>query len=59
MEALGYAVVFHVHDEVVIECTPDRADLDRVAAIMSQPLTWAPDLPLGADGWIGDFYKKD
>ena len=59
LEALGYAVVFHVHDEVVIECTPDRADLDRVAAIMSQPLTWAPDLPLGADGWIGDFYKKD
>ncbi len=59
LEALGYAVVFHVHDEVVIECTPDRADLDRVAAIMSQPLTWAPDLPLGADGWVGDFYKKD
>lgn len=59
LEALGYAVVFHVHDEVIIECTPDRADLDRVAAIMSQPLPWAPDLPLGADGWIGDFYKKD
>ena len=59
LEALGYAVVFHVHDEVVIECTPDRADLDRVAAIMSQPLPWAPDLPLGADGWISDFYKKD
>lgn len=59
LEARGYAVVFHVHDEVVIECTPDRADLDRVAAIMSQPPTWAPDLPLGADGWIGDFYKKD
>ena len=59
LEALGYAVVFHVHDEVVIECTPDRADLDRVAAIMSQPLPWAPGLPLGADGWIGDFYKKE
>ena len=59
LEALGYAVVFHVHDEVVIECTPDHADLDRVAEIMSQPPTWAPDLPLGADGWIGDFYTKD
>lgn len=59
LEALGYAVVFHVHDEVVIECTPERADLDRVAAIMSQPPAWAPDLPLGADGWIGEFYKKD
>lgn len=59
LEAGGYEVVFHVHDEVVIDCPPDRADLDRVAAIMSMPLPWAPDLPLGADGWIGDFYKKD
>ena len=59
LEALGYAVVFHVHDEVVIECAPDRADLDRVVAIMSQPLPWASDLPLDADGWIGNFYKKD
>lgn len=59
LEALGYAVVFHVHDEVVIECTPDRADLDRVASIMSQPPPWAPDLPLGADGWVGEYFKKD
>lgn len=59
LEAAGYAVVFHVHDEVVIDCPAESADLDRVAAIMSEPLPWAPDLPLGADGWIGDFYKKD
>lgn len=59
LEAAGYAVVFHVHDEVVIDCPAGNADLDRVAAIMSEPLPWAPDLPLGADGWIGDFYKKD
>lgn len=59
LEVLGYEVVFHVHDEVVIDCPAEQADLDRVAAIMSQPLPWAPDLPLGADGWVGDFYKKD
>lgn len=59
LEAANYAVVFHVHDEVIIDCSPDRADLDTVAAIMSEPVAWAPDLPLGADGWIGDFYKKD
>lgn len=61
VNAMGYKVVFHVHDEIVIEF-PGKAmqnDLDRVAAIMSQPMQWAPDLPLGADGWIGDFYKKD
>ena len=59
LEAAGYAVVFHVHDEVVIDCPAAHADLTNVAAHMSQPLPWAPDLPLGADGWIGDFYKKD
>lgn len=59
LEAVGYAVVFHVHDEVVIDCPADRASLEDVARIMSQPMPWAPDLPLGADGWIGDFYKKD
>lgn len=59
LEAGGYAVVFHVHDEVIIDCPAERADLVAVAAIMSQPVVWAPDLPLGADGWIGDFYKKD
>lgn len=59
LDAAGYAVVFHVHDEVVIDCPADRANLDRVAALMSAPLPWAPDLPLSADGWIGDFYKKD
>lgn len=59
LESLGYAVVFHVHDEVIIECSADYADLERVERIMSQPLPWAPDLPLGADGWVGSFYKKD
>ena len=59
LEGAGYTVVFHVHDEVVIECTPDRADLGRVSGIMCQPLPWAPELPLGADGWIGEFYRKD
>lgn len=59
LEAANYPVVFHVHDEVVVECTAERASLDDIAAIMGQPVSWAPDLPLGADGWVGAFYKKD
>lgn len=59
LEAANYPVVFHVHDEVVVECTAERAILDDIAAIMGQPVSWAPDLPLGADGWVGAFYKKD
>ena len=59
LEAANYPVVFHVHDEVVVECTAERASLGDIAAIMGQPVSWAPDLPLGADGWVGAFYKKD
>lgn len=59
LEVANYPVVFHVHDEVVVECAAERASLDDIAAIMGQPVSWAPDLPLGADGWVGAFYKKD
>lgn len=59
LEAANYPVVFHVHDEVVVECAAERASLDDIAAIMGQPVSWAPDLPLGADGWVDAFYKKD
>lgn len=57
LEAAGYPVVMHVHDEVVIDT--DRGSLEDVIRIMSQPPAWAPDLPLTADGWENDFFKKD
>jgi DNA polymerase len=59
LEAAGYPVVFHVHDEVIIDYPADKANLDAVVQIMSQPIPWAPGLPLGADGWVGEFYRKD
>ena len=59
LEAAGLAVVFHVHDEVVIDCPKDSASLDDVIALMTQPISWAPGLPLNADGWIGNYFKKD
>lgn len=62
LEAAGLPVVFHIHDEVVID-TPafgtDDEMLDRVVKIMSTPIPWAEGLPLGADGWVGKFFKKD
>ncbi|MBR1603768.1 MAG: hypothetical protein IJ667_10060 [Synergistaceae bacterium] len=59
LEANGFPIVFHVHDEVVIDCPADKADLEQAIALMTAPISWAKDLPLQADGWIGDFYKKD
>ncbi len=62
LETAGFPVVFHVHDEVVIDMPPFAEDKDMlkcVTDIMTRPLPWAPDLPLGADGWVGDFFTKD
>lgn len=55
----GYQVIFHIHDEIVIECKPEDASLDDVVRIMSEPISWAQGLPLGADGWVNTFFKKD
>lgn len=59
LEAAGMPVVFHVHDEVVIDIPADRADLDTVVQLMGAPIPWAADLPLNADGWTGLFFRKD
>lgn len=62
LEAQGLHVVFHIHDEVVID-TPAWADndtmLDTVTKIMTKPIPWAQALPLNADGWVDKFFKKD
>ena len=62
LESASFPVVFHVHDEVVIEIEPyadDKAMLDTVIAMMSCPIPWAEGLPLNADGWVGHYFKKD
>lgn len=58
LEANGFQIVFHVHDEVVIDCPADKANLNDVISLMTKPIAWAKDLPLNADGWIGDFLRK-
>ena len=62
LEAAGFPVVFHIHDEVVIDIKPfadEKTMLKTVINIMSQPIPWAPGLPLNGDGWVGQFFKKD
>ena len=62
VEAAGLPVIFHIHDEIVIETLPFGTDdemLAKVTELMTLPLTWAPGLPLRADGWVGAYFKKD
>ena len=62
LEAAGLPVVFHVHDEVVIDVAPwdtEDAMLSTICSIMGEPVPWAPDLPLKAAGWVGYYFTKD
>lgn len=58
LEAAGYNIVFHIHDEVIIDARQDQ-HLADVVEIMKKPVSWAPDLPLNADGWEGEYFTKD
>lgn len=59
IEAAGYDIVMHIHDEVILDVPEERADLDTVCKLMCEPVPWAPGLLLNADGFVGDYYKKD
>ncbi len=58
LERRGFEVNFHVHDEVILNVPAGVSDSDEVCNIMCEPLPWAPGLPLDADGYECDFYKK-
>ena len=57
VDAAGFDIVMHVHDEIVVEVAEDA--LEEVTDIMSRKLPWAPGLKLTADGFVCDYYKKD
>ena len=59
IEAAGYQIVMHIHDEVILDVPAERADLDAVCKIMCQTPPWAEGLLLNADGFVGAYYKKD
>lgn len=52
------SIVMHIHDEVVIEASPDMS-LQAICDQMGRTPPWAKGLQLSADGYETDFYKKD
>ena len=58
--ALGYNIVMHVHDEIIVDCPIEDTDaMERINACMAEPIPWAPGLPLRGDGYETPFYMKD
>jgi DNA polymerase bacteriophage-type len=52
-------MVFHVHDEVIVEAPKGGDALARMLEIMAAPIPWAPGLPLKGAGFTCNFYQKD
>lgn len=54
----GYKIVFHVHDEVILDVPKGFGSLKEVNEIMGEAAWWAPGLPLKAAGFEAEYYKK-
>ena len=60
VEAAGYPVVMHVHDEIVAEVQINCGKtVDEMSTLMSNVPHWAASLPVSATGWCGRRYRKD
>lgn len=55
----GLPVVFHVHDEIIVEADPNKVSLEEVEKIFSEPVEWAEGLPLKGAGYTTPYYMKD
>ena len=55
----GFEIVMHIHDEAVVEVPEGISSVDEICRIMSEAPAWAAGLPLRADGYECEFYRKD
>jgi len=59
LDAEGYPIVLHVHDEIVAEVEAHKNwDLKLFEAYMKRVPTWAAGLPIAVEGWRGARYRK-
>lgn len=59
LEENGIDIVFHVHDEVICEVPEEGPSAEDIAQIMGRPIEWAPGLPMKADAYECQYYRKD
>ena len=59
LEAAGYSIVLHVHDEIVSEVLQKYGSIEEFERIMSTMPAWADGWPVVArGGWRGRRYRK-
>lgn len=59
LEKLGYKIVAHVHDEVILDVPKGITNIDEINEQMAINPEWTEGLPLAAAGFRSDFYMKD
>lgn len=59
LESAGFPIVFHVHDEVICEVPIGISSAEEIGALMGRPISWAKGLPLRADAYECEYYRKD
>jgi DNA polymerase len=62
LDATGFDVVMHVHDEVIAELDEAQAteeNFKRFTQTMEKIPAWAEGIPINVAGWIGKRYRKD
>jgi hypothetical protein len=57
-EARGWQVIFHCHDELVVEAPIGAISEKEVLALLLEPPTWAAGLPLGGKVHSGPLYLE-
>lgn len=60
IEEAGYKIIFHVHDEVIVEVPAEEAEAAKheIDTIMATPPKWISDIPLASESHIYKVYEK-
>jgi DNA polymerase bacteriophage-type len=58
IEAAGYPIVLHVHDEIVAEVPIGFGSTEEFTRLMTRKPAWALELPIAAGAWTGQRYCK-
>jgi DNA polymerase len=58
IEAAGYGITMHIHDELVSEVPIGFGSTNEFTHLMTRKPSWALELPIAAQAWTGERYCK-